>query len=115
MGRMFNLIVKILAVPGFQDTQCGFKCFRRAAAMDILSRQTINGWAFDVELLYLARRLGYTIKEVPINWYYRENSRINPFRDAVEMVREVFRIRLNDLQGVYRINEGAGSSWYTDT
>ena len=101
MGRVFNWIVKILAVPGFQDTQAGFKCFRRQVALDVLSSQTINGWAFDVELLYIALRRGYCIVEVPIQWYYRQNSRISPLKDAIEMVREVLRIRMNGWQGQY--------------
>lgn len=101
MGRVFNYVVKILAVPGFQDTQAGFKCFRREVALDILKRQTINGWAFDVELLFIARRLGYDIVEIPINWYYRANSRINPLGDAVKMFREVLKIRINGWRGVY--------------
>ena len=101
MGRIFNFIVKVLAVPGFQDTQAGFKCFRRAAAVDLFNSQTINGWAFDVEVLYLALKRGYAVVEVPIHWYYRENSRIHPIRDAFNMVREVIRIRINDWQGCY--------------
>lgn len=101
MGRIFNFIVKVLAVPGFQDTQCGFKCFRRQVALDILDTQTIDGWAFDVELLYIAQRRGYRIVEVPVNWYYRANSRINPIRDAIDMVREVVKIRLNGRRGRY--------------
>jgi len=106
MGRVFNLIVKIIAVPGYQDTQCGFKSFRRTVALDILQGQTIDGWAFDVELLFIARRLGYEILEVPIDWYYRANSRISPFRDAIEMVREVARIRLNGWKGNYDLQPG---------
>lgn len=101
MGRVFNWIVKILAVPGFQDTQAGFKCFRRQVALDILANQTIDGWAFDVELLYIALQRGYCIVEVPIQWYYRQNSRISPLKDAIEMVREVLRIRVNGWQGQY--------------
>ena len=101
MGRVFNLIVKIIAVPGYQDTQCGFKSFRRSVALDILEGQTIDGWAFDVELLYIARRRGYEIVEVPIDWYYHANSRISPLKDAIEMVREVVRIRLNGWKGIY--------------
>lgn len=101
MGRIFNFIVRVLAVPGFQDTQAGFKCFRRQVALDVLARQTIDGWAFDVELLYIALKRGYRIIEVPIQWYYRQNSRISPLRDAVDMVREVLHIRLNDLRGHY--------------
>ncbi len=101
MGRVFNWIVKILAVPGFQDTQAGFKCFRRQVALDVLPNQTIEGWAFDVELLFIARLRGYKVVEVPIHWYYRQNSRISPLKDAFEMVREVLRIRLNGLKGLY--------------
>ncbi|MGB3715632.1 MAG: dolichyl-phosphate beta-glucosyltransferase [Candidatus Promineifilaceae bacterium] len=101
MGRVFNLVVKVFAVPGFQDTQAGFKCFRREAALDILNSQTIDGWAFDVELLFIARRRGYRIVEVPINWYYRSNSRINPLGDAIEMFKEVVGIRINGWRGIY--------------
>ncbi len=101
MGRVFNLVVKVLAVPGFQDTQAGFKCFRREAALDILSKQTIDGWAFDVELLFIALNRGYRIVEVPINWYYRANSRISPMGDAVNMFREVVGIRIKGWRGVY--------------
>jgi dolichyl-phosphate beta-glucosyltransferase len=101
MGRVFNLIVKVLAIPGFQDTQCGFKCFRRLAALDVLDSQSIDGWAFDVELLFIAQRRGYRIVEVPINWYYRSNSRISPIHDAINMVREVIGIRMNGWRGRY--------------
>lgn len=101
MGRVFNLVVKMLAVHGFQDTQAGFKCFKRKAALDILNKQTIDGWAFDVELLYIAQRRGYRIVEVPINWYYRSNSRINPIGDAFDMFREVVGIRMNGRKGIY--------------
>ncbi len=109
MGRVFNWIVKILAVPGFQDTQCGFKCFRRQAALDVLTSQSIDGWAFDVELLFIARQRGYRIVEVPINWYYRANSRISPLRDAIDMVREVMRIRVRGWRGEYRPSTGPES------
>jgi glycosyltransferase involved in cell wall biosynthesis len=102
MGRVFNFIVKVLAVPGFQDTQCGFKCFRREPGLDLFASQTIDGWAFDVELLYIALRRNYRVVEVPINWYYRQNSRISPLRDAFDMVREVLKIRINDWQGRYK-------------
>jgi dolichyl-phosphate beta-glucosyltransferase len=101
MGRVFNLVVKLLAVPGFQDTQCGFKCFRRRAALDVLAFQSIDGWAFDVELLFIAQKRGYKIVEVPIDWYYRANSRISPIKDALDMLREVIRIRLNGRRGYY--------------
>lgn len=101
MGRIFNLVVKVLAVPGFQDTQAGFKCFRKSIALDILACQQIQGWAFDVELLFIARKRSYRIVEVPIHWYFRENSRINPLKDAMDMFQEVVRIRRNDMRGLY--------------
>ncbi|HSH01515.1 MAG TPA: dolichyl-phosphate beta-glucosyltransferase [Anaerolineae bacterium] len=101
MGRVFNFIVKVLAVPGFQDTQCGFKCFRREVAHDLFQAQTIDGWAFDVEILFIARLRGYKIVEVPIHWYYFANSRINPVRDSLNMLIEVLRIRQKGWQGVY--------------
>jgi len=101
MGRVFNFYVKVLAIPGFEDTQCGFKCFRREVAHDILPRQTIDGWAFDVELLFIALRQGYHVVEVPVDWYYGENSRVSPVRDTVNMIREVLRIRYNGWTGRY--------------
>jgi glycosyltransferase involved in cell wall biosynthesis len=101
MGRVFNFYVKILAIPGFEDTQCGFKCFRREVAWDILPNQTIDGWAFDVELLFIALRRGYRIVEVPVQWYYGANSRVSPVRDTINMIREVLRIRYNGLVGRY--------------
>ena len=101
MGRVFNLAVRLLAVPNIQDTQCGFKCFRREAARDIFATQKIDGWAFDVEILHIARRRGYRIVEVPINWYYGEGSRVSPIRDSVDMLIEVLRIRRNGRAGLY--------------
>lgn len=101
MGRVFNFYVKVLAIPGFEDTQCGFKCFRREVAHDILPRQTIDGWAFDVELLFIALRQGYHIVEVPVDWHYGENSRVSPVRDTINMIREVLRIRYNGWAGRY--------------
>ena len=100
-GRVFNWIVRVLAVPGIQDTQCGFKCFKREVALDIFPYQTMDGWSFDVEVLYIARKRGYRLVEVPINWYYKANSRINPIQDAIDMLVEVFKIRLNAWKGIY--------------
>jgi glycosyltransferase involved in cell wall biosynthesis len=101
MGRVFNLLVKWVAVPGLQDTQCGFKCFRRVAAEDLFRAQTEDGWAFDVEILFLARRRGYVVREVAIDWTYRPNSRVSPLRDALRMARDVVSIRLKGLAGRY--------------
>ena len=101
MGRVFNLLVRLLAVPGIQDTQCGFKCLCREAARDIFTVQKIDGWAFDVEILHIARRRGYRIVEVPIHWYYGEGSRVSPIRDSINMLIEVLRIRRNGRAGLY--------------
>jgi glycosyltransferase involved in cell wall biosynthesis len=101
MGRIFNWVVRTIAVRGITDTQCGFKCFRHDVAGELFGRQTIAGWGFDVELLLVARRLGFRIEEVPITWYYGEQSKINPLQDAVRMFREVLQIRINAWRGRY--------------
>ena len=101
MGRVFNALVRVLAVPGIQDTQCGFKAFAGGCARDIFSRQTIAGFGFDVEILYLARKGGYGIREVPVTWVYRASSRVDPLRDTIRMFVDVLRVRLNDLRGKY--------------
>jgi dolichyl-phosphate beta-glucosyltransferase len=102
MGRVFNTIVRVLAVPGLQDTQCGFKMFRADVAEALFPLQTMNGWSFDVEVLFAARIWGYSIVEVPINWYYKSNTRIHPLRDSFDMVIEVLKIRQNGMRGLYR-------------
>jgi glycosyltransferase involved in cell wall biosynthesis len=101
MGRIFNWVVRALAVRGIADTQCGFKCFRKNVAQELIERQTIAGWGFDVELLLIARRRGYKIEEVPITWYYGEQSKINPLQDSIRMFREVLQIRINAWRGRY--------------
>jgi glycosyltransferase involved in cell wall biosynthesis len=102
MGRVFNLLVRTLAVRGIQDTQCGFKAFTRACAHDVFNRQQITGFGFDVEVLYLARKRGYGIKEVPVTWEYAASSRVDPVRDTIRMFRDVLAVRWNDLHGRYR-------------
>jgi glycosyltransferase involved in cell wall biosynthesis len=102
MGRCFNLLVRLLAVRGIQDTQCGLKCFTRAAAHELFPRQTIDGFGFDVEILYLARRRRFRIVEVPITWRSVPSSRVDPIRDTLRMVTDVLRVRWNDLRGCYR-------------
>lgn len=104
IGRTFNLLVRTMAVPGFQDTQCGFKCFTAEAAEALFPLQRINGWTFDVELLYVALRLGYRVKEVPINWYYFPGSRVRIVQDSWLMLTDLFRIRRNWRRGLYRPN-----------
>jgi dolichyl-phosphate beta-glucosyltransferase len=101
MGRVFNTIVRLFAVPGLQDTQCGFKMFRAEVAENLFLLQTMNGWSFDVEILYAACQWGYSIIEVPINWYYKSNTRIHPIHDSIDMFVEVFKIRRNGKRGLY--------------
>ena len=101
IGRIFNLIVRILALPGLQDTQCGFKCFSAQAAEELFPYQTIDGWTFDVEILYVARKMGYSIKELGIPWYHDPNSKVKVFRDSLQMFLDLLKIRLNDLRGIY--------------
>jgi dolichyl-phosphate beta-glucosyltransferase len=101
MGRVFNLIVRVLAIPKIQDTQCGFKVFRREVARDVFSLQTIDGWGFDVEVLFIALKHGYKLIEVPITWYYRPQSRISPLKDSINMVLEVLKVRRNGWRGKY--------------
>lgn len=101
MGRVFNRLVQVTLLPGIEDTQCGFKCMPRAVAASLCGVQTINGWGFDVELLYLARLWGHTVVEVPITWYYRANSRIRLLRDTRGMIADVLAIRANARRGRY--------------
>ena len=101
MGRVFNLLVRVLAVSGIQDTQCGFKCFTREAAHTVFPLQRIDGWGFDVEVLYIARLHGLNLAEVPIDWYYQTDSRVRPVHDTINMVRELLKIRSMGRQGIY--------------
>ncbi len=100
-GRLINLMIRLLALPGLNDTQCGFKCFRAGAAEDLFSRQVLDGWSFDVEVLYLAEHSGYKIVEVPIDWYYRPESKVSALPDAYRMLRDIFRVRANMRHGLY--------------
>ena len=93
MGRTFNLFVQALVFPGIRDTQCGFKLFRRRAARQVFANRRIDGFAFDVELLYVARRLDLEIAEIPVVWVNEEDSRVSPIRHSLEMFRDISRIR----------------------
>lgn len=103
-GRLINLAIRILILPGLQDTQCGFKCFGARAAERLFRQQTLAGWSFDIEVLYLARRLGMTIREIPIHWYYDAESKVNAVRDALKMIGDILRIHLNGLRGRYDLD-----------
>lgn len=94
IGRIFNLVVNTLTVPDVRDTQCGFKLFKSEVAQKLFSLQTLDGFAFDVELLYLAHRLGYTFKEVPVNWHSVAGSKVNVITDSFRMFCEVLSLPL---------------------
>ena len=100
-GRAINLIIRMLILPGLNDTQCGFKCFSAEAAEKIFRQQTLGGWSFDIEILYLARRNHMSMKEIPVHWYFDAGSKVNAVRDALRMIGDIFRIHLNALRGRY--------------
>lgn len=94
MGRFFNLLVQATVLPGIRDSQCGFKMFRADIAEAVFPRQTLEGFGFDVEVLYLARRQGGRIAEVPVRWVNSPGSRVRPLRDSFEMFGDLLRVRL---------------------
>jgi len=101
MGKIYNKIVRLFTLRGFKDTQCGFKLFRGALAREIFAKQRIERFSFDVEVLYLAKKKGCRIAEVPVTWYDSPRSRVSLVSDPVQMFVDVLRIRLNDLRGYY--------------
>lgn len=111
MGRVFNAVVRLLTVPGINDTQCGFKAFRAPVACDLFKRVrlyaeegSIHGprvTAFDVEVLFLARKRGYVIREIPVSWTHVAGSKVNPLWDSLRMFLDVVRVRFNALLGRY--------------
>jgi dolichyl-phosphate beta-glucosyltransferase len=100
-GRFINLIIRALMLPALQDTQCGFKCFRAPVAEDLFRRQTMDGWSFDIELLFVAHRRRYRVVEIPVDWYYRRESKVSALPDALRMIGDIFRIRANARRGAY--------------
>ncbi len=100
-GRGINLVIRLLILPGLQDTQCGFKCFTAEAAQHLFNLQTLPGWSFDIELLYIARRQGLRIHEIPIHWYFDPDSKVNAVKDALHMIADIFRIHRNARLGLY--------------
>ena len=101
MGRVFNTMTRILATPGIGDTQCGFKVFRAAAAEALFSLQTLDGFAFDAEILFLARQRGFRVAEIGIDWHYRSESKVRPIRDGWRTLRDLLIIRRRSLTGRY--------------
>lgn len=112
MGRGFNFLVQALAIPGIYDTQCGFKLFSNESTETLFPKMHVYGkqeerpdaftGAFDVELLFLARKNNILIKEVPIIWHHNETDRVSPLKDSLRMLRDILRVRMADLAGTYR-------------
>ena len=120
MGRIFNTAVRVIALRQFADTQCGFKAFTRAATQDLFHRVQLYGdhagpvkgarvTGFDVEVLYLALRRGYRVKEVPVKWVYYSGSKVSPIQDSIRLFWDVVKVRQNDLQGKYRADTSPAS------
>lgn len=101
MGNLFNRIVRRLGIRDIHDTQCGFKLFRQSAAQDLFARARIDGYGFDLELLYLARQRGYRIAEIPINWEDQPGSKVRVLSDGLRMLGELLAIRRNHARGLY--------------
>jgi dolichyl-phosphate beta-glucosyltransferase len=101
LGRIFNLALRLILGLNFADTQCGFKAFRRDAARRVFPLQKIERWGFDPEILFLARKQGLVVKEVPVVWAHSEGTRLHPIRDGLRMFVEVLHIRWNSISGAY--------------
>lgn len=101
MGRIFNLLVRLLGLSKFLDTQCGFKLFRGTVAAEISRRMTLDGFCCDVEMLLIAARLGYRVKEQPVRWYNAPESKVSPLMDAAKMFGDLLLIRGRDWLGYY--------------
>ena len=101
-GRGINFLIQVLILPGLNDTQCGFKCFRADVAEKIFNLQTLHGWSFDIEILYIARQHGYDIQEIPIHWYHDAETKVRALPDAIRMFQDIFHIRANARRGIYK-------------
>ena len=102
MGRVFNRVVRLVAVGGFEDTQCGFKMFRGEVADEVFPKQRATGFGFDVEVLFIAKQRGASILEMPIDWHHESSSKVSPFADSVWMVMDAVLTRWRGLIGSYR-------------
>jgi dolichyl-phosphate beta-glucosyltransferase len=100
-GRVINFLIQLFILPGLNDTQCGFKCFSAKVVEDIYNLQTLNGWSFDIELLYIARRHKYRVREIPIHWVHHPETKVSAIRDAIRMIQDIFRIHANARRGMY--------------
>ena len=100
-GRAINFLIQLFILPGLNDTQCGFKCFSAKVTEDIFKLQTLNGWSFDIELLYIARLRKYRVREIPIHWVHHPETKVSAVRDAIRMIQDIFLIHANARRGMY--------------
>jgi len=100
-SRLCNQVIQHTLVPGVRDTQCGFKAFTAAAANDLFARATIDGWAFDLEVLALAKRLRYQVRECAVEWHDDQRSKVSPWKDLWKVIKEAVTIKRNLRRGVY--------------
>ena len=110
LGRLFNGFLRAVLGLNFKDTQCGFKAFRHHAARALFPLQKIEGWGFDPEILFLARKMGFSVAEVPVVWAHDDRTRIHPLADGSRMLADTLRIRLNDMAGKYGTDGAFASS-----
>jgi len=101
-GRCFNVVTRMIMRLPFADTQCGFKAFTRPAAQTVFQLQQIERWGFDPEILFIALKRGYVIREVPVSWAHDQRTRISYLHDGLQMLSELLLIRWNSLTGVYQ-------------
>ena len=109
LGRVFNLLLRMVLRLDFKDTQCGFKAFRQHAAKTVFPLQKIEHWGFDPEILFLARRAGFKTVEVPVRWGHDNGTRISPLADGSRMVADMLRIRWYSISGKYGDGPGVGA------
>lgn len=102
VGKIFPVIVKLMLFDGFKDTQCGFKLFRTDVAKKIAQMQSIDRFAFDVEMLFIAKKMGYRIKEMPVVWIDKDGSTVRPMRDGFTMITDLIKIAFNDIRKYYK-------------
>lgn len=102
LGGIFSFMTNFILLKGIKDPQCGFKIFKKETAHNIFNKVRINGFAFDVEVLFIASLLGYSIKEIPVQWYNNRNSKVNPIKDPLLMLKDMLVIRLNHLRRYYK-------------
>lgn len=102
LGRVFSFMTSVIVLSGIKDTQCGFKMFRREVGHEIFKKQRLDKFAFDVEVLFIASLLDYSIKEIPVEWHNNRNSKVNPIKDPLLMLKDMLVVRLNHLRGYYK-------------